>query len=491
MYLSDHAKNSLMPYAPLARLLFRVGLVALATSFTHLPTPLGTQSRRGNPAQQLLAITQVNVIPLTEGGGVLFNRTVLIRNAQIVALTGPVPAGAQVIDGRGKWLMPGLIDMHVHVPTDTHFGPKIPTHGATFFLATQDVMTPYVANGVTTILDLTSKAEHFGQRNDIARGDVIGPRMALAALINGGNGSGRIANTAADGRQAVRSAKVEGYEFIKLYSQLNVATFQAIVDEANKQGLKTIGHLPDAFRGQLAQAFVPHFGLVAHAEEFSKQATAFSDQEAQAFAQLALANGTWLSPTLTTIHQILNQARSLDELRASPQLQYVHPLFQSKWLTANNYSRNTSPERVAYLEKLITFHVRLVQAFRAAGVPLVVGTDTGVSGVVAGFAVHDELELLAAAGLTPEEVLTSATRLPATWLGIGNEVGTIEVGKRADLLLLTANPLDNVKNTRAIAGVFVNGRWLPRATLDAMLAALSRRYKAMSGQYDWKQTIGQ
>lgn len=135
--------------------------------------------------------------------------------------------------------------------------------------------------------------------------------------------------------------------------------------------------------------------------------------------------------------------------------------------------------------------MRLVQAFRAAGVPLVVGTDTGVSGVVAGFAVHDELELLAAAGLTPEEVLTSATRLPATWLGIGNEVGTIEVGKRADLLLLTANPLDNVKNTRAIAGVFVNGRWLPRVTLDAMLADLSRRYKAMRKQYDWQQTIGQ
>src|SRR5687768_1665308 len=109
--------------------------------------------------------------------------------------------------------MPGLIDMHVHVPTDIHFGKQRPTKGATIFFDTQDVMTPYIANGVTTIFDLNSKAEHFGQRNEIAEGDAIGPRMALAALINGGAGEGRNVNTASDGAQAVRSAKAEGYKF--------------------------------------------------------------------------------------------------------------------------------------------------------------------------------------------------------------------------------------------------------------------------------------
>ncbi|WP_324680618.1 amidohydrolase family protein [Hymenobacter sp. GOD-10R] len=476
--------------ASFSRLLLRLAFLALTTGCGRLPAPGTVSSRGGATTHPVVAITHVNVIPLTAGGHVLPNVTVLIRNDRIAALNGPLPAGTKRIDGRGKWLMPGLIDMHVHVPTDTHFGPPSPTHAATLFLHTQDIMTPYVANGVTTIVDLNSRAEHFGQRNEIARGDVIGPRLALAALINGGEGPGRIATTAADGRQAVRSAKAEGYELIKVYSQLNSETFQAIVDEADKQGLRTIGHIPNAFRGKLAHAFVPHFGMVAHAEEFSKQATAFSDQEAQQFAQLARANGTWLSPTLTTSHQILRQTRSLDELRASSELQYVHPLFQSKWLTANNYNRNTSPERIAYWEKLVSFHVRLVQAFRAAGVPLVVGTDTGTSGVIAGFAVHDELEFLAAAGLTAEEVLAAATRLPAAWLGLGQEIGTIEVGKRADLVLLTANPLDDVRNTRAIAGVFVNGRWLKRPTLDAMLAKLSKRYTAMKGHYDWQQTSG-
>jgi len=451
--------------------------------------PSSPPSLQKKTKEQLFAIKNVNVIPMTQDGGTLTNVTVIIRNGQITAFNQPVPAGAKIIDGSGKWLIPGLIDMHVHIPADLHFGPSLPTQGATIFFNTQDVMTPFVANGVTTVFDLNSRAEHFAQRNEIAKGTVIGPRMALAALINGGNGSGRIVNTAEDGRQAVRSAKAEGYEFIKVYSNLNIETYKAIVDEAHQQGLKTIGHIPDAFRGKLKEAFVPYFGMVAHAEEFSKQSSDFSQQDAQLFAQLAKDNGTWLSPTLTTMKWILSQARSLDELRASPALQYVHPLLQSKWLTANNYNRNTSPERVAYFQKIVDFHVRLVKAFKAAGVPMVAGTDAGLSGVVGGFSLHDEIELLVVAGLTPEEALVAATRLPAAWLGIDKEVGTVEAGKRADLILLDANPLSDVKNTRKIAGVFVNGQWLSRRTIDAMLADLSMRNNAAKEDYDWKKTI--
>lgn len=469
-------------------------LIFFYTIFTgcaHLSSPLTDHSLEKKNKQQIFAIKNVNVIPITPGGKVLPNVTVVIRNKRIASLNEPIPAEAEIIDGSGKWLIPGLIDMHVHVPTDIHFGPKIPTQGATIFFDTQDNMTPYIANGVTTIFELSAKAEHFGQRNDIAKGDVIGPRMALGVLINGGDGSGRVVNTASDGRQAVRSAKAEGYEFIKVYSGLNVETYKAIIAEANKQGLKTIGHIPDAFRGKLKQAFVPHFGMVAHAEEFSKHTNEFSNRDAQRFAQLMKENGTWLSPTLTTMEWILSQARSLNELRASPVLQYVHPLLQSKWLTANNYNRNTTPERVAYLEQLVNFHVRLVRACKAAGVPIVVGTDTGTSGVVAGFAVHDEIELLVAAGMTPEEAITSATRLPASWLGIDSQVGTVEVGKRADLILLDANPLSDVKNTRKISGVFVNGQWLHQPTIDVMLSDLSKRNNAAKEDYDWKKIIGQ
>jgi len=229
--------------------------------------------------------------------------------------------------------------------------------------------------------------------------------------------------------------------------------------------------------------------MVAHAEEFSKHAKDFSYQEAQRFAMLAKKNGTWLSPTLIAMVWIANQAHSLDSLKTLPALQYVHPLIQSKWLTANNYNRNTTPERAAYFKKLVKFHSQIVRAFKEAEVPMVAGTDAGVSGIVGGFSLQDELGLLQEAGLTPEETLASATRLSAIWLGLDSEIGTIEAGKFADLILLNENPLDNAKNIRKISGVFINGQWLPGAKLQAMLADLSKRNNASKDKFDWKKTI--
>ncbi|GAB3995217.1 amidohydrolase family protein [Spirosoma daeguense] len=427
---------------------------------------------------------------MTSPNKVLYHAKVVITNNHIESINGAVINDAVVIDGKGKWLIPGLIDMHVHPLADFSINPPLPTQPPSFTFNTQHLMTPYITNGVTTIFNLNASTESFYQRKEVEKGYVIGPRMALAALINGGSGPGRIANTAEDGRQAVRDAKNEGYEFIKLYSKLSSETFIAIVDEAKKLGLKTVGHIPDAFQGKLKQAFVPHFGLVAHAEEFSKQARNFSNQEAQQFAELARENGTWLSPTLTAIVRIADQVRSLDSIKALPTLSYVHPLLQSKWLTANNYNKNTSPERVAYFDKLIQFHSHLVRAFKEAGVPIVAGTDAGVSGVVWGFSLHDELELLAKAGLTSEEVLASATRLSAIWLGVSSQVGTIEPGKLADLVLLDANPLEDIANTRKISGVFVNGQWLSSGKLRAMLIELSTWNRAHKDQFDWKTIMG-
>lgn len=440
--------------------------------------------------KRAFVIKNVNVITMTSPNNLLRNATVIIKNSRIDAFNSTIPNDAETIDGKGKWLIPGLIDMHVHVPTDFSVGKKLPTQAPDITFNTQDIMTPFIANGVTTIFNLNANAASFSQRKEVEKGNVIGPRMALAALINGGEGDGRIANTPDDGRQAVRDAKVEGYEFIKPYSRLNRETYGAIVDEAYKQGLKTVGHIPNAFQGKLEEAFVPHFGMVAHAEEFSKHAKDFSDEEAKHFAMLAKENGTWLSPTLVTMVWIANQQHSLDSLKALPALQYVHPLLKSKWLTANNYNRNSTPERAAYSDKMVKFHFQLVRVCKEAGVPIVAGTDAGTSGVVGGFSLHDELELLQEAGLTSEEALSSSTRLPAIWLGLDSEIGTIEEGKLADLILLDANPFDNVKNARKIAGVFVNGQWLDKAKLKAMLTDLSKRNTAAKDKFDWKKTIG-
>ena len=446
------------------------------------------QTKQAPTEQPVIVIEHVNILPMTPGGAALPDATVVIEKGRIVALQGPIPKGAKRINGKGKWLIPGLMDMHVHLPSAGLMRkPEYPTEAPTMFFDTQDIMTPYIANGVTQILNLDSVAASIGQRNELAQGTVLGPHMALAAVINGGDGKGRIANTPADGRQTVRNIKAEGYDFVKVYSDLDTETFTAIVDEANKQRMKVLGHIPEAFEGQIEKAFVPGFAMVAHAEEFSKQSAEFTDEDAVRFARLAKQNGTWVSPTLVVMRWIASQTRSLDEMKANPHLKYMHPLLQSKWTVANRYNRNSSPKLIAYFDNMVEFHRRLVKALKAEGVPMVAGSDAMTSAVVGGFSLHEELELLVGAGLTNEEALASATRLPAIWLGVDGDRGTIEVGKRADLVLLDADPLVDVANTRKIAGVLLSGRWTDRATLDAMLADLAKRNTATKDQNDWSK----
>ncbi|WP_228638603.1 amidohydrolase family protein [Kangiella koreensis] len=405
---------------------------------------------------------------------VIKDTNVVIVDNKISAIGGKIPNDVMIIDGEGKWLIPGLIDMHVHNLVDGSPGNNYPTKGASIFFDNQDIMLLYVANGVTTTFELSGRVEHFGQRNEIIKGNVIGPRIALAALIDGSNAN-RVATTPSEGRQAVRIAKGDGYEFIKVYSRLNVETYKAIIDEANIQGLKVVGHIANAFEGKTEDAFMPHFSLVAHAEEFSKHANEFTQEEAYKLARMAKENGTWVIPNLSNLVRIAAQARSLDAVRDLPSFKYVHPLMQDKWISSNQYNKGTTPKRVAYYDKLVDFHVELVKAFKDLGVPMVAGTDAGTSGIVWGYSLHDELALLVDAGLTTEETLASATILAATWLGIDDKVGTVEVGKFADLILLDENPLLDINNTSKISGVFFNGRWVDKHQIDIMLENLAKK----------------
>lgn len=463
---------------------FKYLLYITLTIFISNCSPAKKDTRTQPLQPTPIVIKNISIIPMTTDNTVIKNATVVIKGEKIISINKDIPKNATLIDGTGKWLIPGLIDMHVHNLAD---GPNTgtPTEGPFLKLPTQNFMSLYIANGVTTAFELSARSEHIAQRNEILKGTVIGPRIALAALIDAGGRSNISADTPEEGRAAVRFAKGQGYEFIKMYSNLKEEVFTAIIEEAKKQHLKVVGHIPNIFKGKTAQAFIPHFGLVAHAEEFSNQTDTFTEEEAERMAMMAKKNNTWVIPNLSNLVYIAKQARSLDSVRSLASFKYVHPLMQSKWIVSNQYNKGTNPARVAFYDELVAFHVKLVKAFKKVGVPMVAGTDAGTSGIVWGFSLHDELDLLVNAGLSPEEALISATRLPANWLQIEEKVGTVEAGKYADLILLDNNPLENIKNTRSISGVFVNGQWIDKAKINSLLSDVAQWNNAHKDQYNW------
>jgi imidazolonepropionase-like amidohydrolase len=458
-------------------------LLGLLTWIALLPGR-GAFAAPADDQQRALAIENVTVVPMV-GQQTIKNATVLIRGGRIVAIepatTAAVTADMHRIDARGKWLMPGLTDMHVHLENIRMLRlvlnkTDIPADA----LRNEDVFLPYIANGVLQVLDLQGMSETIGQRVEIEAGRVLGPRIFAAAMIDGAQpiwpvGMTRVATTAETGRQAVRDAAAEDYDAIKVYSRLSLDTFNAIVDEARKLKLPVVGHLPGRESGHTAELFRPGFGMVAHAEEFAMQTREPSLSAIPQYVELMKRNGTWLTATLSLDERLLEQTSRPDTLKTRTELRALHPMWREVVINHNPYVAQASAERIAFLQKIVDFNRELVRAFVAAGVPVVAGTDAQVPGIVPGFSIHDELAALVRAGMTHHQALEAATKLPCEWLGVLSDRGTVETGKQADLLLLDADPLEDVRNARRISAVIVGGRYLPRQMLDQRMRVLMQR----------------
>jgi len=195
---------------------------------------------------------------------------------------------------------------------------------------------------------------------------------------------------------------------------------------------------------------------------------------------MTLTHGTWVVPTLSNYHHILLDARDHEAMIARPEVRYVYPFtVRYVWAPPVNQYPNFTVEQKARLEKRYNYLKVLTKAFHDAGVPLLAGTDALNPPMVPGFSLHDELEELVAAGLSPYDALVTATSNPATFLGLLDEAGTVAVGKRADLVLLTRNPLEDIQNTKAIAGVFVRGQWLSHNRIDERLQQIALGFEEM------------
>jgi hypothetical protein len=469
-------------------MLFRL-LLALVT-FTATIAAQGSPGGTMQAARGLTYITHVTVLD-TVAGKEIPDRTVVISGDRISEVTAgnetKVPSNAQVLEGKGKYLIPGLWDMHVHA----------------VFAERLDSMFPmFVANGVLGIRDMGSSmplTEIDQLRKDTRSGARLGPLIVAAGPILDGHPKPLRPNflaitTPEAGRAEVDTLKSEGADLIKVYSFLTKDTFLAIAGEARKQKIHFGGHVPfsvtaleasDAGMNSMEHMFGVYLSCSSREDElraemleggpnldgwdrirlevFDATDSYDADKAAKVFAHLA-RNRTWLVPTLTAVWA---NARGFDaRVISDPRLKYIPPSVQQRWSEEAKSSTSTAAFAKFHAQKL-----RILGDLHRAGVSVMAGTDEAwyQAYTFAGFSLHDELALLVRAGFTPMEALQSATIDPARFLGRDKDVGSIEKGKFADLVLLDADPSSDISNTQKINTVIVNGRVLDRRALDSLL----------------------
>jgi hypothetical protein len=406
----------------------------------------------------------------------LREHTVVVRDGRIAAV-GPsgairVPAGAVRVDGRGRFLMPGLADMHVH-PYNT------------------DQFINYLAHGVTTIAVLNGSPPMLRWRERVTRGELLGPTIYTAgpALEGVPAGNPQFLSTATpdDGRRAVRAIAAAGYDFIKVYMTLTPETYAAILAEARVRRIPVIGHIPPAV-GVDGVLRGGGQSVVAHAEEFFRERVDSARREARTaeIVRGVKAANITVIPNMSAYADYIRSIKDLQAVLADPEMRYASPAAYSERLPSHNRSIRPNPVQfLAGAERGLARFRPFTSALSNAGVPLLLGTDTEFFGY-AGASLHDELQQMVASGLTPDQALAAGTRNAGDYVARhvrgareSGHFGRVAVGERADLVLLTANPLESVDNATRIDGVMARGRWLPADRLRALRDSLATRYSPM------------
>lgn len=425
------------------------------------------------------AFVDVAVIPM-DRERVLEHQTVIVRDGRIASIRGApgaaIPPGAVRVAGAGKFLMPGLAEMHGHIPAQ----------GGSF---AESVMLLFVANGVTTVRGMLGNPAQFELRRAIDRGDIIGPTLFLASPPMSGNQ----VRSGAEGAAKVREYKAAGYDLIKIHEGLSRETYDSIVSAARLAALRFGGHVPDEVgvwhaleSGQSTIDHMDNYTDALRAADFpgmTSGSTAGGGAPSDAvLAQriAALAQATRRAEIAVVPTMALWEAFSAPEdsavLAARPELRFMPPSTRAAWFkTIADIRAQADPAEGA---AEVALRRRMLKGLQDAGATILLGTDAPQLFSVPGFSIHRELQVMRSAGLTPFQILRSGTKSVAEHIDkfygrTAARFGTVEVGERADLLLLDANPLDDVANLQRRAGVMVRGRWLPEAELRIKLEALA------------------
>ena len=441
-----------------------------------------------------LAITHVTVIDAT-GRPPQLDQTVLIEAGRIAAVDATakikIPKNARTIDAAGKFLLPGFWDMHVHlagINADPSWSKQV-------------LLPLLLANGITGVRDMGGDLDALlSWQRDIESAALLGPHIVAAGPFLAASGKKTpeqypVAN-AAEAREAVDDLKKRGANFIKIISMPSRDAFFAVADESKKQNISFVGHLP--FEVGAKEASDAGMHSIEHLL-YSAFALSFSSKEAELRPRLVLAekngdavaweqiaheadatystekaavlfetlkkNGTWVTPTLASLDITSHPENWKPD---DPLLAFVPPSMAKEWRDSLNDAE--MKKRAAWLARQASNDWKLTGELHRAGVPLLVGSDSLDPFVFPGDSLHHELFELVRAGFTPMEAVQAATRGAAQFLGRTQDLGTVGIGHEADLVLLSANPLENIDNTRKVAAVVRHGSYYDRAALDALLA---------------------
>lgn len=453
-----------------------------------------------------IAIAHVAVVDV-EAGRILTDRTVLISGDRIVTIDSSRRSAARVVDGAGKYLMPGLWDMHVHALRNARAPRMFPL---------------FVATGVLGIRDTGSPLDSLVYyRREVASGRLVGPRViGSGPLLDGPHGQWpdfTVSITSpAEARRAVDSLAEGGADFVKVYDRLPRDAYFAVARRARERRMPIAGHVPEAVTPveasdsgmrsiehlTVAPSCIPRMlsliqqymsygrpGLSADSmanlgRELSLHIEAAYDESACRSAGARLArNGTWLDPTLGRERTWSRAYLAGHEAGADSNLRLVPAAVRGNWSRwRDSIVASRSPKDELEEANRYQLYLRIVRALRAAGVGILAGTDTDENDAyfygVPGYTLHTELETFVSdLGFTPAEALRTATIDAARFLGVADSIGTVAPGKRAELVLVDANPLDDVRNARRVRAVVRGGRLLDRAALDSMLAKLAASVK--------------
>lgn len=433
----------------------------------------------GAPAQAgSTAFVNVNVLPMT-ADEVLPQRTVVIEDGLITAIGAVdetvVPDDAEVVDGTDRYLMPGLAEMHGHV---TGTGED----------EIHSLFGLYLANGVTTVRGMLGRPAHLRLRETLSNQELPGPRL----ITSGPSFNGNSVSSPRQAERMVREQHARGYDFLKIHPGLTRDEFAAIAATANELGIPFAGHVPSAVgvRAALAagiatidhldgymQALVSPDGDPGSADGGFFGLLIADAADAQNLDEIVAATraaGTWNVPTQTLFEHTADATPAVD-IAEWPEMRYVDASTKAGWVRIKNELLDDPQFDRAVADRAIRLRRELIRRLHEHGGGILLGSDSPQRFNVPGFSLHRELGLLVAAGLSPYEALRTGTVNAAEFFRAGDERGTVEVGKEADLVLLDENPLENIDHTRRVHGTMVRGRWISRQELERMLELAERR----------------